>query len=84
MPAYSLSPVPCNDIRLRSGKIVEPVIIEDVSPSMHKEEGSSQHPFDIVPIIEDVEHPSEGTAETSDDKRTTETSNDKSDNTQTT
>ena len=74
MPAYSLSPVPCNDIRLRSGKIVEPLITEDVSPSVHKEEGSSQHPFHTVPIIEDAEHPSEGTAETSDDKGTAETS----------
>ena len=82
MPAYSLSLVPCNDIHLRSGKIVEPVITEDVSPSVHKEEESSQHPFDIVPIIEDAEHPLKGTTETSDDKGTTETSNDKSDNTQ--
>ena len=68
MPAYSLSPVPCNEIRLRSGKIVEPVITEDVSPSVHKEEESSQHPFDTVPIIEDAEHPLEGTAKTSNDK----------------
>ena len=73
MPAYSLSPVPCSDIHLRSGKIVEPVITEDAPPSMHKEGGSSQHLPDTVPIIEDVEHPLDGTAETS---------NDKSDNTQ--
>ena len=73
MPAYSLSPVPCNDIYLRSGKIVEPVITEDVPPSMHKKGGSSQHPSDTIPIIEDAEHPLEGMAETS---------NNKSDNTQ--
>ena len=73
MPAYSLSPVPCNEIHLRSGKIVEPVITENVSPSVHKETGNSQHPFDTAPIIEDDEHPLEGT---------TETSNDKFDNTQ--
>ena len=70
MPAYSLSPLPCNDIRLRFGKIVEPIITEDAPPSVHKEERSSQHPSDTVPIIEDAEH---GTAETP---------NDESDNTQ--
>ena len=41
MPAYSLSPVSCNDIRLQSGKIVEAVITEDAPPSMHKEERNS-------------------------------------------
>ena len=40
MPAHSLSHVPCNDIRLQSGKIVEPIIIEDV-PSLVHEEGST-------------------------------------------
>ena len=68
MPAYSLSPVPCNEIHLRSGKIVEPVITEDVSSSEHKEEESLQHPFDSRPIIEDAGHPLEGTAEPSNDK----------------
>ena len=82
MPAYSLSPVPCNEIHLRSGKIVEPIITEDVSPSGHKETGNSQHPFSTAPIIEDAEHPLEGTAETSNDKGVAETSNDKIDNTQ--
>ena len=70
MPAYSLSPVPCNDIYLRSGKIVKPVIIEDAPPSMHKEERSSQHPSDTVPIIEDA------------DLGMAKTSNDESNNTQ--
>ena len=82
MPAYSLSPIPCNEIRLRSGKIVEPIITEDVSRSGHKETGNSQHPFATAPIIEYAEHPLEGTAETSDDKGVAETSNDKIDNTQ--
>ena len=68
MPAYSLSPVPCNDIRLRSGKIVEPIITEDTPPSVHKEERNSHHPSDTVPIIEDVEQPLEGTVKTSNDK----------------
>ena len=65
MPAYSLSPVPCNDIHLRSGKIVETLITEYAPPSLHKEGGSSQHPSDTVPIIEDAEH---GMAETSNDE----------------
>ena len=68
MPAYSLSHVPCNDIRLQSGKIVEPVIIEDAPPSVHKEGVSPQHPPNIIPIIEDVEHPLDGMAETPNDK----------------
>ena len=57
MPAYSLSPVPCNDIRLRSGKIVELVIIEDVPSPVHEEGVNAQHLSDTIPIIEDVEHP---------------------------
>ena len=68
IPTYSLSPVPCNDICLRLGKIVEPVIIEDAPPSVHKEGVSPQHPPNIIPIIEDAEHPLDGTAETSNDK----------------
>ena len=71
--AYSLSLVPCNDIRLRSGKVIEPVITEDASPSVHEEEMSPQHPSDTIPIIEYAEHPIDGT---------TETQNDKSSNTQ--
>ena len=68
MPAYSLSPVPYNDIRLRSGKIVEPVITEDASPSVHEEGVIPQHPSDTIPIIEDAEHSINGTAETQNDK----------------
>ena len=37
MPAYSLTHIPCNDIRLWSGKVVEPLIIKDVPSSMHEE-----------------------------------------------
>jgi hypothetical protein len=73
MPAYSLSLVPCNDIRLRSGKIIEPIITEDAPPSVHEKGESSQHSFDPVPITEGAEHPLDGTAETL---------NEKSDNTQ--
>ena len=68
MPAYSPSPVPCNDIHLRSGKVIEPIIIEDASPSVHEEGVSPHHPFDTIPIIEDVEHPIHGTIETKNDK----------------
>ena len=63
MPAYSLTPV-CNDIHLRSGKVVEPLIIEDV-PSPVQEEGvNPQHLSNMTPIIEDAEHPTNISAET--------------------
>ena len=68
MPAYSLSHVPCNDIHLRSGNIVELVIIEDVPPSVHEEGMNPQHLSDTTPIIEDAEHPTNGTVETQNDK----------------
>ena len=68
MPTYSLSPMPCNDIRLRSGKIVELVIIEDVPPSIHEEGMNPQHLSNTTPIIEDAEHPTNGTAKTQNDK----------------
>ena len=64
MPAYSLSHVPCNDIRLRSGKIVEPVIIEDVPPSVYEEGMNPQHLSETTPIIEDAEHPTNVSAKT--------------------
>ena len=68
MPAYSLYPVPFNDICLQSRKIVEPVILEDVPPSVHEEGVNPQHLSDTIPIIEDAEHPLDGTAETPNDK----------------
>ena len=64
MPAYSLCPVPCNNIHLRSGKIVDPLIIEDAPPSVHEEGVNPQHLSDTIPIIEDTEHPINGTTET--------------------
>ena len=58
MPAYSITPVPCNDIRLRSGKVVEPLIIEDVPSSVHEENMNPHYLSNTAtPIIEDVEHP---------------------------
>ena len=58
MPAYSLTHVPCNDIRLRSRKVVELVIIEDVPSLVHEEGVKPQNLSNMTPIIEDVEHPS--------------------------
>ena len=63
MPAYSLSPVPCNNIHLRSRKVVEPVIIEDVPSPVH-EGVNPQHLSNMTPIIEDAEHPTNVSAET--------------------
>ena len=57
MAAYSLTLVPCNDIRLRSGKVVEPLIIEDVPSPMHEEGVKPHHLSSATPIIEDAEHP---------------------------
>ena len=57
MPTYSLTPVPYNDIHLQSGKIVEPVIIEDVPSPMHEEGVNPQHLSNVTPIIDNAEHP---------------------------
>ena len=52
MPAQSLTPVPCNDIGLRSGKVVEPLIIKDVPSSMHEERMKPQYLSNkMTPII---------------------------------
>ena len=67
MPSYSPNHVPCNDIRLRSGKVVEPVIIEDVPSPVHEEGVNPQHLSNTTPIIEDAEHPTNGSAETHND-----------------
>ena len=56
MPAYSLTPIPCNDICLRSGKVVEPLIIEDVPSSVHEEGMNPKYLSNATtPIIEDIE-----------------------------
>ena len=58
MLTYSITPVPCNDIRLRSGKVVEPLIIEDVPSSVPDERMNQQYLSNTVtPIIEEVENP---------------------------
>ena len=68
MPAYSITHVPYNNIRLQSGRVVEPLIIEDVPSSMH-EERMNQHYLSntSTPIIEDVEHPTNMSSETQED-----------------
>ena len=68
MPSCSISPVPCNDIRLQSGKIVEPVIIEYVPPPVQEEGVTPQHLSNRIPIIEYAKHPTNGTAKTQNDK----------------
>ena len=68
MPAYSITPVPYNDIRLRSGRVVEPLIIEDVLSSVREERMKPQYLSNTVtPIIEYVEHPTNMSAETQKD-----------------
>ena len=68
MPAYSITPVPYNDIRLRLGRVVDPLVIEDV-PSSVPEERMNQHYLSntTIPIIEDDEHPTKILAETQED-----------------
>ena len=64
MPAYSLTHVPCNDIRLRLGKVVEPLIIEDVPSPMQEEGVNLQHLSNMISIIEYDEHPTNVSDET--------------------
>ena len=65
MLAYSITHVPCNNIHLRLGKVVEPLIIEDV-PSTVLEEGMNPQYLSntTTPIIEDIEHPTNMPTET--------------------
>ena len=44
------------------------MIIEDVPPSVQEEGVNPQHLSDTIPIIEDAEHPTNGTTETQNDK----------------
>ena len=65
MPAYSITPVPCNDIRLRSGRVVEPLAIEDVPSLVTEVRVNQQYPTSMtIPIIEDTESPTEISTET--------------------
>ena len=65
MPSYSTTHVPYNDIRLRSRKVVEPLIIEDVPSFVHEVGMNQQYLSNIVtPIIEDTQIPTNMTTET--------------------
>ena len=68
MPSYSINPIPCNDILLRLGTVVEPLIIEDVPSSLHEERMNQQYLSNTAtPIIEYVEHPTNMLVETQKD-----------------
>ena len=75
MPTYSIPPLPCNNLHLRSGRVVKPIIIEDV-PSSITDEGmnpSFGNSFSAaIPIIDDAETPTETSIEIH-DETTTET-----------
>ena len=67
MPAYSISPLPCNNLHLWSGKVVEPIIIEDVPSSVTDEGMNLQFGNSFsstIPIIEYVETSDETPADT--------------------
>ena len=60
MPAYSITPISCNDIRLRSGRVVEPLVIKDVPSSVSEERMNQQYSSNAaIPIIEDDGSPTE-------------------------
>ena len=57
MHAYSITSFPCNDICLRSGRVVEPLVIEDVPSSVTEARMNQQYPSNTsIPIIEDAEN----------------------------
>ena len=65
MPAYSITLFPCNEIHLRSGRVVEPLAIEDVPSSVTEVRMNQQCPSKTtIPIIEDTKSPTETSGET--------------------
>ena len=65
MPSYSIIPVLCNGIRLRSGWLVDPLVIGDVRYFTTEARLNQQHPFNTTVLtIEDAESPTEIPAET--------------------
>ena len=65
MPSYSITPVPCNDVHLRPGRRVEPLVIEDAPYFATEERMNQQYPFNTtIPNIEDVASPTEIPTET--------------------
>jgi hypothetical protein len=41
VPALSITPMPCDEIKLRSGRIIEPIIEDDPSSELDKESGGN-------------------------------------------
>ena len=65
MPAYSITSVPCNEIHLRSRRVVEPLAIEDVPSSVTEARMNQQYPSNTsIPIIKNAENPTEIPVET--------------------
>ena len=65
MPAYSITPIPYHDIHLRSRRVVEPLVIEDVPSSVTEERLNQQYPSNTtIPVIKDGESPTETPPET--------------------
>ena len=68
MPAYFITLVPCNDIHLLSGRVVEPLVIKDVPSSVSEERMNQQYLSNaVIPIIEDVENPTKIPPKTQED-----------------
>ena len=64
MFAYSITSIPCNDILLRLGRVVEPLVIEDVPYYVTEARMNQQYPSNTtIPIIEDDKIPIETPAE---------------------
>ena len=58
MPSYSITPITCNELHLRFGRVVEPIFIEDVPSPMTEETIHERVEFQIgtaILIVEDVE-----------------------------
>ena len=69
MPAFLITLVSCNDICFQSGRVVEPLVIEDVPSSTFEERMNQQYlSNETIPIIKDVEIPTETLAETQEEK----------------
>ena len=60
VPALSITPMPCDEINLRSGGIVEPIVEDD--PSLESDKESGERPFSDTkeidqPILESTDPP---------------------------
>jgi hypothetical protein len=60
VPSLSITPMPCDEIKLRSGRIFEPIIEDAPSSELDKESGeipSVDREEIVQPIIESVDPP---------------------------